>query len=251
MDSEKVVRGLAFNQGKKWIPLLLLNKIYNGNVWIIGSQDHEMYVVDLRGAQQPTPFQKLPIKCQKFKIPVLNEPRLTKDNSQFHDDDVINRLFCINHNTWRYNNYRVYKDNRVVHNPDYYYSENLVEDDKILKDRKEFDKMILTLMNQAIVAKEYGTVESLFSLLTVPKSKMLSFAMCQELNQMKLVESLNRKHTIEKEKQSQKSVNFVNGFGASHLQKDAATKVLAGSDPTPETNGESFFNSLSINVVCV
>ena len=98
-DSDKIVRGFTYKMGKKWIPLLNLRDIYQSNVFVIGAQDEELYIVDLKNAVEPAPFQKMPIRVHKYKIPILREVNLKNiDNSKIDNIDLIlNNLLFINH----------------------------------------------------------------------------------------------------------------------------------------------------------
>jgi hypothetical protein len=80
------------------------------------------------------------------------------------------------------------------------------EEDDIRDRKKIHDRMILTLINESIIEKKLGKAESLFSSLTIPKSKVLCLNMCQQLNQTKLLESLNRNRMIENFKRFSKKI---------------------------------------------
>ncbi len=245
IDSDKTVRGFSYTYGKKWVPLLSLSENYQGSIWIIGAQEEEIYVIDLKSATQPVPFQKNQIKVHKFKIPVLGINQGKRNEASKNEEPIINNLFFINHDMWRLNNYKIFKDARSTQNADHYYSDNLREDDEIIKRKKVHDKMILTLINESIIEKQLGKAESLFSFLCLQKSKFICLKMCHDLNQTKLLESLNRKMMIENYQSSQN-----NKSQTSANVPDSTMDVPQINTKSNNNNtGESLFSQISVNIV--
>ena len=242
-DSEKIIRGLSFRHGKKWIPLLNLRDLYRSNIWMIGAQDEELYLVDLKTANEPIPFQKLPIRVHKFKIPLLPQMNLKSDS-----ENILNNLIFLNHDMWRLLNYKIFKDSRSSQNADHYYSDNLRDENDIKERKKNIDKMLLTMINQSIIEKQLGIAESLFSFLTIPKSKILCLNMCQQLNQTKLLESLNRRMTIENYKSAQ--VNQIPFKQTNQSEKTMQVNSLNtfNNNQSNNQNDENKFSSISINL---
>lgn len=242
VDSDKIVRGFSFTFGKKWVPLLSLGENYTGSVWIIGAQEEEIYLIDLKGANQPVPFQKTAIKVHKYKIPLAGLKEGKKFEASKNEENILNNLYFINQDLWRLNNYKIYKDARSTKNSDHYYSDNLRDDDEIKERKKVHDKMILTLINESIIEKQIGKAESLFSFLCLEKSKVICINMCQQLNQTKLLESLNRKMMIYNYNSNKTNKTQSN----ENLQNSNIPQI---SNKNNVNTGESLFSQISVNIV--
>jgi hypothetical protein len=187
-DSEKILRGLSFAVYNTWVVFLDLKEIYDkSNFWVIGLQDEELYGVELKYIQTE-PTVRLPTKVHKLNIPLIKEVSFSKEEEQ-----VAQLNFFIKHDQWRSSIFKELKPTRSAKMPDFYYTDNLKEDNDINIRKKDHDKLVLHTMKEYVVAGNAEKVIDLFDMLMLYKSRELAITMVGGLDEQEVVQLLNNK----------------------------------------------------------
>jgi len=206
-DSRKIIRGFLHGVCHNWIPLLDLESVYstvsNTNFWPIGILDEEIYGVELKSYMNEPPVNsKLPIKVLPLKIPFIETSvKENKDKSNtgskeekvFSEDSFLTRNLFLRYDQSRFNNYKLIKLFRDVKSPEFYYTDNLKDEDDLLNKKRENDKIILSHMRDCIVNGTANKVIDLFNYVMLDKTKELAIKLCNQLDQNNIEQLLIKK----------------------------------------------------------
>lgn len=138
-----------------------------------------------------------------MKIPFLST------NNRETEEKILNNMFFIKHDQWRYNSYKDVKEIRNPKMPQYYYTDNLKDDSDINKNKKEHDKTLLNYINDCIVNGHPEKSIDLFDNLLLAKSKELAITLATSLDEGLVAQILTNKHRLSKLQEEQSTYNNI------------------------------------------
>ncbi|MCQ2820722.1 MAG: hypothetical protein MJ252_25955, partial [archaeon] len=224
-DSYNILRGFFFNVQNSWIPLIDLGEIYQGktkNFWVTGSEEGEIFGIEINGDLIEPPAEKHPIyKSYKFIGEVDTEHKSSID------------YFFIKFLEKRYYQYSEIKDIRYESFPESVYDNNIKEDKEIIELKKEHDKKVLSFINDLITKGEINRVINYFESLFFAKSKEIIINLAAQYEQIHLARYLNYKKkltALNEEENNQKGKVIINRIvnpneNETEIKKEAPTKV--------------------------
>lgn len=162
---------------------------------MIGMEDFELFGIELQEIQKiPVVGIKYSTITHKMQIPFIGS-EISEENEIKENKEALSvtNLFALKHSQWRLKNYGSIKEMRSIKNPDFYYTDNILEDSQLNSRKKEHDKNVLNLMKEFIVIKKSEKVVDLFETLMLKKSKDIAIQLCEGMEKYDIVELLKNK----------------------------------------------------------
>jgi hypothetical protein len=190
---------------------------------MIGMEDFELFGLELPELQNlPIVGIKYSTITHKLQIPFLGTENTDENNinnkNQFGEALSMTNLFIMKHNEWRIRNFLEIKEMRSVKNPDFYYTDNLMDEFQLNSRKKEHDKTVLNFMKEYIIIKKSEKVVDLFDTLMLKKSKDIAIQLCEGMekydtaellkNKMKLNSIINSTYNLKIENHNNNNTNF-------------------------------------------